>query len=147
MNDQFAISEVKAIGFHFPRAIDYVLSLFFGEVGQIVDELPLIGAIGDHEAELEAEVLDHSPSEVVTFDHFQLLDGCGANSKHHRESDCLQLEEIWSKVVLYQALGRIVFFVQVRLAFDIVNRNVHKSDVRDHISDAEAFERHLRGVV
>ena len=83
----------------------------------------------------------------MPLDHLKVLNRLGPDSEAHRQSNGLQLQEIRTEVILYQALGWVVCIIKVLLAFDLVDRYVHKRNVRYHVTDPEAFEFHLGPVV
>ena len=147
VNDEAALRKEEAIRFDLPRCLDDLLRLLRRELRHIIAELPLVRAVRDHETEAERIVLDDTSAEVMSLDHLQVLDWLRSDAEAHGQADGLQAEEVRSKVVLDQALRRVVCIVKIRLALDLVDGYVHQRDVGDHVSDPEALELELGPVV
>ena len=110
MDEEATLCEEECITFDLPWRFNDFLHLLRSELWQIVDELPLVCAVRDHEPEAEAEVLDYSPAEVVSLNHLQILYRLRANAEHHGETNCLKVEEVGTEVVLDQTLRWVIFF-------------------------------------
>ena len=91
MDDELALCEEERVGLNFPGCINDLLHFLLGEIGHVVDELPLIGAIWDHKAESEGVVPDDAPPKVVAFDHLHVLDRLGSDTEHHCKAHRLQV--------------------------------------------------------
>ena len=147
VHHEFAVCEEKAVRFDFPRCIDDFL-LFFGiELWQVVNELPWVCWIRDHESELEAVFTDNSSTEVVPFNHLQGLDGLGPNAEIHGQADSLELKEIRTQVVFYQPLWGIFVKFIIDVEIFIVIRHLNKGDVADYVTNLKASEAELCPVV
>ena len=72
MDNEFAFGEEKAIRVGLKRRIDHLLLLLFTELGQLVNILPSVGALGHTEGEVELELGEHLPAEEVLFDKGQV---------------------------------------------------------------------------
>ena len=129
MDNQSTFCKEEAIRLDLPWCSDDFRHLFLCKLRHIIAEFPFVCAVWNDEAESEAVVLNHAPPKVVPFDHFQILNGLGADAEGHRQSDGLQAEEVRSEVVLYQAFGGVVGVAQVRLTFDLFDGHVNQCDV------------------
>lgn len=54
-----------------------------GKLRELVDVLAGVAAVGDAEAEVEVEVLEQAPLEVVALDHAEAVDGSVAHRELH----------------------------------------------------------------
>ena len=104
MDYKLAVGEEKAVTLDLVGRCADLRHLFLGQLGQIVDRLPLVYTVRDNEPKLEAEVLEDSASEVVALDDLKVLQRFGANAEAHRKTHGLQTKEVWAHVILDQTL-------------------------------------------
>lgn len=146
VDHQLAVAKEKAIWLYFPRCLlDFIL-FFFTQIRQIINELPTVCRVRNHKAKLEGKFSNAFIAEVVSLYYFHVLDRLCTNAKVHSKADCFKLEEVWSQMILDQALWRIVIFWK-RVIFNIVFWNLNQCYVRNHISYFEASEAELSPVV
>ena len=124
MDHQFAISEEKAVGFDFPGRLLNFLLLFFAQIRQIVNKLPTICGVRNHESELKRKFANALVAEVVPLDHFHVLDRLGAYAEVHRQAYSFQLEKVRPQVVLDQTLRRVVVLYK-SVVFHIIFWHLH----------------------
>lgn len=83
MNDEFSLSEEERVGLDLPGCINNFLHFLFGEIRQVVNELPLVCTVWDYKAELEGVISDDASSKVMAFDHLHFLDWFWSDPEHH----------------------------------------------------------------
>lgn len=147
VNNQAPLSEEEAVRLDLPGRFDNLLHLFWRELRHIIAKLPFVCTVGDDKAEAERVVLDHAATEVMPFNHLQVLNRLWSNTESHGQTHRLQMQEVRSKVVLNQALCRVISLTDVCLVFDLIDRHINEGDVRDHVPNAKAFEFKVRRVV
>ena len=125
VNDQATLCKEEAIRLDFPGCSNNFSHFFWRELWHIITELPLVCAVWNDEPEAEGIVLDYSASEVMPLNHLEVLNRLRADSEAHCQANSLQLKEVGPKVVLYQALGRVISIAQVCLTFDFLNWNIN----------------------
>ena len=81
MHDEVSINEIETVWGGFVRVVDHLLFDFLGEVGDVVDILPVIDWIGDTEGECEIETLDELVPEVMSLDHSEIFTRLVANGE------------------------------------------------------------------
>ena len=146
---EFVISKEEGVAFDLPGRLLYLDALLVRQLRQVVDELPGVGAAGDHEAELEVVRADHLPPEVVPLHHLHLVDGLRAIRKVQRQSHGPQQQEVRPQVVLDDP-SRGVVVVAERAALSIVHLvvlDLHEGVAGDDVSDLEPAEPQLGPVV
>ena len=100
MDYKLAVGEEKAVALHLVGRCADLRHLFLAQLRQIVDRLPFVYAVWDHEPELEAKVLENSASEVVALDDLQVLHRLRTDTEAHSQTHSLQTEEVWAHVIL-----------------------------------------------
>ena len=125
VNDQATLCKEEAIRLDFPGCSNNFSHFFWRELWHIITKLPLVRAVWNDEPEAERIVLDHSAPEIMSLNHFEVLNGLWADSKAHCQAYSLQLKKVRPKVILYQALGRVVSIAQVCLALNLLHRNIN----------------------
>lgn len=83
MQHKDAIRKVKTVTLDLPGSLCDLVFFFVWKIWQIINKLPWIGGVGDHEAELKTKLPDAATSEIVALDHLHVVDGFWAYAEEH----------------------------------------------------------------
>lgn len=145
MDYEFAVREEEAVGLDLPGRRDDLRHLLRRQLRQVVDELPSVLRVWYDETEGEVVGSNHFTTEIMPFNHLHTLNGLLADAEIQRESDGLQLEELGTEVVLYDAHGRVVVIADV--VVNVLLGHLDEDDVGHAVSYLEAAELELGPVV
>ena len=94
MHHQLVVHEVEAVAARLERVLDHQLDGGRIELGELVDVLARVLAVGDAEAEVKVKGLEVSIPEEVSLDHPEVWDRFRTNAELDGCTHRLKLQEL-----------------------------------------------------
>ena len=94
MHHQLVVHKVEAVAARLKGVLDHQLDGGRVKLGELVDVLAGVLAVGDAEAKVEVEGLEVAIPEEVALDHSEVRDRLRTDAELHRGSNSLELQEL-----------------------------------------------------
>ena len=99
VHHQLVVHKVEAVTARLKGVLDHQLDGGRVKLGELVDVLAGVLAVGDAEAEVEVEGLEVAIPEEVALDHSEVRDRLRTDAELHRGANSLELQELKNKKI------------------------------------------------